>query len=58
MKKLILIILLLSACSKDTEVCGEVTGGNYDRFADMYYLRIDGQKEFVDDKTYFLILYY
>ena len=52
MKKLILLTLLISACSKDIEVCGNITGGDYDGFADMYYLRIDGQKEYVDEKTY------
>tara|TARA_B110000977_G_C10785679_1_gene380417 strand:- start:50 stop:244 length:195 start_codon:yes stop_codon:yes gene_type:complete len=52
MKKLILLALLISACSKDIEVCGNITGGDYDRFTDMYYLRIDGQKEYVDEKTY------
>ena len=52
MKKLILLALLINACSKDIEVCGNITGGDYDRFTDMYYLRIDGQKEYVDEKTY------
>jgi len=52
MKKLLLLALLISACSKDIEVCGNITGGDYDRFTDMYYLRIDGQKEYVDEKTY------
>ena len=52
MKKLLLLALLISACSKDIEVCGNITGGDYDRFKDMYYLRIDGQKEYVDEKTY------
>lgn len=52
MKKLILLALLISACSKDIEVCGNITGGDYDRFEGGYYLRIDGQKEYVDEKTY------
>ena len=60
MKQLLLFavtILLLTSCSKEsTEVCGNVEGGGT-RFNPQYgftefYLVIDGNKEWVDEKTY------
>lgn len=52
-KILITSAILLTACSKDsTEICGEITGGEYNAYTDMFYLRIDGRKHWVDMKTY------
>jgi hypothetical protein len=51
MKKLILLALLFASCSKDS-ICGEVTGGGVNRFTGELYLEVDGQREWVDMKTY------
>lgn len=51
MRKLFFLVLFISACSKDP-ICGLVTGGGFDRFTGQPYLEIDGQKEYVDLKTY------
>ena len=56
MKNLIKIVLtsalLLTACSKDDLICGEITGGGVDRFTGLLYLTVDDTKIWVDDKTY------
>lgn len=57
MKKLLLIALLLVSCSKeDTEICGTVNGGgtSIDRlYGDLdFYLLVDSEKVWVDQKTY------
>ena len=57
MKKLLLILLLITSCTKpDIEVCGNVTGGgvkfNPAYGFEEYYLLIDNNKEWVDLKTY------
>lgn len=51
MKKLILLALLFASCSKDP-ICGIVTGGDINRFTGELYLEVDGQREWVDMKTY------
>ena len=51
MFRLFLLSLLFVACSKE-EVCGIVESGDVDRFTGQYYLVVDGQKEYVDMKTY------
>ena len=51
MFRLLLLSLLFVACSKE-EVCGTVQAGDVDRFTGQYYLVVDGQKEYVDMKTY------
>ena len=50
-KLLILFVLVFASCSPE-EICGEVTGGDYDRFTGQPYLKIDGQKEYVDQITF------
>ena len=60
MKKLLLllsVVLMFISCSKESiEICGEVTGGgtSIDRlYGDLdFYLLVDGQKVWVDEKTY------
>jgi hypothetical protein len=53
MKRLLLILLLFTACSKESiEICGTITGGDYDYINNMYYLRVDGKRHWVDMKTY------
>ena len=52
-----LIITLLSffitSCSKESlQICGTITGGDYDIVNNMYYLRIDGKRHWVDMKTW------
>lgn len=52
-KILITSIILLTSCTKDsTEICGIIEGGEYNQYTDMFYLRIDGRKHWVDMKTY------
>ena len=51
MRKIIFLVCLITACSKDP-VCGLVTGGGIDRWTGQYYLEVDGSKEYVDLKTY------
>jgi hypothetical protein len=52
MRKLLLVFsLLVASCSKE-DYCGRITGGGYDEFFDSYYLRVDGRRELVDEKTY------
>ena len=46
-----LVCLIIASCTKP-EICGEVTGGDYDRFTGQPYLKIDGQKEYVDQITF------
>ena len=56
MKNLIKIVLtsalLLTACSKDELICGEITGGGIDNLTGLLYLRVNNTKIWVDDKTY------
>ena len=47
-----LLVVLVTSCTKDSLVCGEVTGGDYDVVNDMYYLRVNGKRQWVDLKTY------
>jgi len=50
---IILLLVLLSSCSKESiEVCGTITGGDYDVYNNMYYLRVDGKRHWVDMKTW------
>lgn len=50
---LLLLLLLFVNCTKESiEICGYVTGGDYDIVNDMYYLRVDGRRVWVDMKTY------
>lgn len=51
MRKLLLLALLFASCSKEP-ICGYITGGDFDRFTGQPYLEVDGQKEYVDLKTY------
>lgn len=53
MVRYLLLILLLASCTKESiEICGTVTGGDYDIVNNMYYLRVDGRRHWVDMKTY------
>jgi hypothetical protein len=45
-------IILLTSCSKDELICGEITGGGIDNLTGLLYLKVDNKKIWVDDKTY------
>ena len=45
-------IILLTSCSKDELICGTITGGGIDNLTGLLYLKVDGTKIWVDDKTY------
>ena len=57
MKRLLLILLLITSCTKPSlEVCGYIEGGG-SRFNPSYafpeyYFKINGNKEWVDELTY------
>jgi hypothetical protein len=53
MRKLLIVLLLLlySSCSKEGLICGTIDGGGID-LAGLLYLRVDGNKIWVDQKTY------
>ena len=52
----IFLLLLLASCTKESiEVCGTVTSGysDFDQFGrEYFYLRLDGKRHRVDQKTY------
>ena len=48
---MILMVLLFTSCSKNELICGTINGGGID-LAGLFYLRVDGQKIWVDQKTY------
>ena len=55
MRYFIVLIALIgvTSCAKESlEICGTVTGGDYDIVNNMYYLRIDNTRVWVDMKTY------
>ena len=52
MKYIILILFLLFGCSKEELICGKVTGGDFDYNTGTYYLRVNGKRQWVDEKTY------
>tara|TARA_R110000803_G_scaffold56193_3_gene113376 strand:+ start:1779 stop:1982 length:204 start_codon:yes stop_codon:yes gene_type:complete len=47
----ILLLVLIASCSKDELICGTIDSGGID-LAGLLYLRVDGQKIWVDQKTY------
>ena len=53
MRYIFILLLLLTSCAKESiEICGTVTGGDYDIVNNMYYLRVDNTRHWVDMKTY------
>jgi len=50
---LVLGIVLFTSCEKPgLEICGTIEGGEYNVINNMYYFRINGEKHWVDQKTY------
>ena len=49
---IILLLVLLSSCSKEEMICGTVTDGRIDYVNYMHYIEVDGKRHWVSEFTY------